>query len=92
MTKTTAQLTEEINAARAAQDWGLVSELTDQRRCAEVDADEATVSSPTPVQVLNDIAQRLADLAFDANDGLFALELTEIGRRVEQLAERQAAK
>lgn len=41
MPKTTAQLTLEIRAARAAQDWGLVSELTDQRRCAEVDADEA---------------------------------------------------
>ena len=42
--KTVAQLTKEINTARAAGDWDLASKLNDDRRRAEVDADEAALT------------------------------------------------
>lgn len=38
---TVAELTRQIEAARKAEDWPLVEKLHDQRRCAEVEADEA---------------------------------------------------
>ncbi len=44
MPKTVKQLTQEIEAARDAGDWDRVSILHDQRRCAEVDADEARLA------------------------------------------------
>lgn len=41
-------LCDRIEAASKAEDWDLVSQLMDERRCAEVDLDEKGLSVPKP--------------------------------------------
>ncbi|QIG74943.1 hypothetical protein EVC13_022 [Rhizobium phage RHph_I65] len=46
MARTVAELTHLIKMARELEDWDLVSALNEERRCAEVDADEAMLKEP----------------------------------------------